>query len=172
MSKAKLKKILAGMDKDEIIEMVGELYDARKDAKAYLEYWIDPDIDKETEKTRTAVNNVYFLPSGKARGKGPVSEVRRILKDYSSMVFEPERSMELGIYALERRIEWIATRSGADRYEDAMRKLFAELSIEVGKSGMEERFGLRMNRLGERIDEVFRIAEEKHHSRRRRWFRW
>ena len=39
MSKAKVKKILMSMPKEEIIGMVLEMYDARKEAKEYLEYY-------------------------------------------------------------------------------------------------------------------------------------
>lgn len=40
MSKAQLKKQLKTLEKDEIIEMVMELYDARKEAKEYLEFYL------------------------------------------------------------------------------------------------------------------------------------
>ena len=42
MSKAQLKKQLKTLEKDEIIEMVMELYDARKEAKEYLEFYLNP----------------------------------------------------------------------------------------------------------------------------------
>ena len=38
MSKAQLKKHMKTLEKDEIIEMVMEMYDARKEAKEYLEF--------------------------------------------------------------------------------------------------------------------------------------
>ena len=39
MSKATVKKLLRSMSKEDIIEMVIEMYDARKEAKEYLEYY-------------------------------------------------------------------------------------------------------------------------------------
>ena len=38
MSKAKLKKYLQTLSKEQVIEVMLELYDARKEAKEYLEF--------------------------------------------------------------------------------------------------------------------------------------
>ena len=43
MSKATVKKKLTSMPKEEIIGMVLEMYDARKEAKEYLEFYTNPD---------------------------------------------------------------------------------------------------------------------------------
>ena len=43
MSKVALKKYLNTLQKGEIVEMVLDLYDARKEAKEYLEYFLNPD---------------------------------------------------------------------------------------------------------------------------------
>ena len=45
MSKATVKKILMSMPKEDIIGMVLEMYDARKEAKEYLEFYANPDED-------------------------------------------------------------------------------------------------------------------------------
>lgn len=43
MSKAKLKKHLQSLPKERVIEIMLELYDARKEAKEYLEFYLAPD---------------------------------------------------------------------------------------------------------------------------------
>ena len=52
MSKATVKKLLRSMSKEQIIEMVIEMYDARKEAKDYLEYYASPDENSKLEDTR------------------------------------------------------------------------------------------------------------------------
>ena len=47
MSKAKLKKYLQTLSKEQVIEVTLELYDARKDAKKYLEFYLAPDSNAE-----------------------------------------------------------------------------------------------------------------------------
>jgi hypothetical protein len=49
MSKATVKKLLRSMSKEDIIEMVIEMYDARKEAKEYLEYYANPDENGKLE---------------------------------------------------------------------------------------------------------------------------
>ena len=43
MSRAKLKKYLQTLPKEQVIEVILELYDARKEAKDYLEFYLTPD---------------------------------------------------------------------------------------------------------------------------------
>lgn len=52
MSKATIKKLLRSMSKEQIIEMVIEMYDARKEAKDYLEYYASPDENSNSKSTR------------------------------------------------------------------------------------------------------------------------
>ena len=50
MSKSTIKKLLQSMTKAEIIEMVLELYSARKEAKEYLEFYACPDEKGKLEE--------------------------------------------------------------------------------------------------------------------------
>ena len=52
MSKAKLKKHLLSLTKEQITDIVLELYDARKEAKDYLEFYLAPDCNAELEKSK------------------------------------------------------------------------------------------------------------------------
>ena len=42
MSKSQVKKLLSGMSKEDVINVVLELYDARKEAREYLDYFVNP----------------------------------------------------------------------------------------------------------------------------------
>lgn len=50
MSKTTIKKLLKSMPKDDIISMVLEMYDARKEAKEYLEFYANPNEDGKLEE--------------------------------------------------------------------------------------------------------------------------
>ena len=54
MSKAKLKKHLLSLTKEQITDIVLELYDARKEAKDYLEFYLAPDCNAELEISESA----------------------------------------------------------------------------------------------------------------------
>ena len=64
MSKAQLKKQLNSLEKSQIIEMVIELYDARKEAKEYLEFYLNPDEDKKLEEFKKIIQKSSTLPVG------------------------------------------------------------------------------------------------------------
>lgn len=53
MSRSTIKKLLQSMTKTEIIEMVLELYSARKEAKEYLEFYVCPDEKGKLEEYKS-----------------------------------------------------------------------------------------------------------------------
>ena len=58
MSKSTIKKLLQSMTKAEIIEMVLELYSARKEAKEYLEFYACPDEKGKLEEYKSIISAV------------------------------------------------------------------------------------------------------------------
>lgn len=59
MSKAQLKKYLQTLPHEQIVQVVLDLYDARKAAKEYLEFYMDPDAAKAVENAKKAVLKVF-----------------------------------------------------------------------------------------------------------------
>ena len=62
MSKAKLKKYLQTLSKEQVIEVMIELYDARKEIKEYLEFYLAPDSNAELEKCKKLSDKSSSLP--------------------------------------------------------------------------------------------------------------
>ena len=87
MSKAKLKKALAALDKDQIIETALELYDARKDAKEWFEFWLDPDARKACEKAKTAVRRIFYTGDNPRR-RPSMTNLNKIIKDFTTVCFD------------------------------------------------------------------------------------
>lgn len=52
MSKAKLRKFLLAHTKEQVIDTMLELYDAKKEAKEYLEFYLSPNYSAELEKCK------------------------------------------------------------------------------------------------------------------------
>ena len=65
MSKATVKKILMSMPKEEIIGMVMEMYDARKEAKDYLEFYTNPDEDAKLEEYKKIITEEFYPSRGR-----------------------------------------------------------------------------------------------------------
>lgn len=60
MSKAQLKKHLSALTKEQIIEVILELYDARKEAKEYLEFYLNPNEDEKLEEYKRIIRDEFF----------------------------------------------------------------------------------------------------------------
>lgn len=104
MSKTALKRTLRGMSRDEVEELLLDLYDARREAKEYLEFFLNPDIGKLMEKCRAAIVK-EVARSGRYRWRNRVSpkmsKVRKTVKDLASFNPGPEYPAELMTYFIE-----------------------------------------------------------------------
>lgn len=50
MSKAKLNRLLSTLSKEQVADIMLQLYDASKEANAWLEFYIEPNSDAELKK--------------------------------------------------------------------------------------------------------------------------
>ena len=84
MSKAKLKKHLLSLTKEQITDIVLELYDARKEAKDYLEFYLAPDCNAELEKSKKAIRNEFFPTRGFSE-KPSFAKCRKVISDFQKL---------------------------------------------------------------------------------------
>lgn len=64
MSKAKLRRFLLAHTKEQVIDIMLELYDAKKEAKEYLEFYLSPNYDAELEKCKKLIRNEFSRQGG------------------------------------------------------------------------------------------------------------
>lgn len=86
MSKATLKKELARFDSAQLTQIILDIYDCNKSAKDYLEFFINPDVEKLRDRFDRAVTK-ELSRSKWGRSKARISLIRRLLKDFQS--FQP-----------------------------------------------------------------------------------
>ena len=89
MSKTTLKKLLSQLTKEQMIDVILEMYEARKDAREYLEYFIDPNETAMAEKAKAITTKEFFPQRGRAKGR--TSVCRRAIKEFS--VLHPSRAL-------------------------------------------------------------------------------
>lgn len=99
MSKAKLKKHLQALPKERVIEIMLELYDARKEAKDYLEFYLAPDSNAELEKCKKTIRQEFFPTRGFSE-KPSFAKCRKVISDFQKLKPEPtgEKGMRVYIY--------------------------------------------------------------------------
>lgn len=172
MSKAKLIKQLRELSKEEIINVVTELYDVRRDAKDYLEYWLNPDIDSAADKAEKAINKLYFLPSGKSRKSPSQTEAKKIIQNFHTLSYDVETTIRLRLLNLEKYLDWSATRRNPGAHQERIDKIIADLKADIEKNNLSDRFSVRLESLKKRKEEIFRAEPEYARPPRRRGFGW
>lgn len=55
MSKAKLKKHLLSLTKEQVVDIMLELYGVSKEANEWLEFYLEPNSDAELEKYKKVI---------------------------------------------------------------------------------------------------------------------
>lgn len=125
MSKAALKKTLLAMEKEQVVEMVMEMYAARKEAREYLEFWLDPDPKKELEKRKKQLYSV-FVSAEKPIRSPRIPEANKIVKDFMAITFDPDQKMQLLIYLLKLYMAWMEIRGRRLTFRPGVEKRMAE----------------------------------------------
>lgn len=100
MSKIKLRKELASMDKEQLMELILEAYSARKETKEYFDFFLNPDIDKLREKYKTLISKELSRVRRGGYCKARISYIKKQLKEFAS--FHPgfEEQLEMMIFTL------------------------------------------------------------------------
>ena len=100
MSKSKLKKELAGMTQEQVADLMIQLYDASKEAKGWLDFYLNPDIEALSEKYRRQIYLKCYGRTGKAR-RPKMRDCNQLIKTFSSIVQDPIPVSELMLYFME-----------------------------------------------------------------------
>lgn len=97
MSKLSLKKELNSLNADQLRMLLLEVYNASKEAKEYLEFYVNPDVDELRKKIQDAL--VKEFKRGKyRRSKTRISVVKNLVKKYESFGVGPENVLALRLY--------------------------------------------------------------------------
>lgn len=170
MSKLKLKKVLQSMSAEEIITVVMELYDARKEAKEYLEYWLNPDADKELEKCCKLVDRQFFTSSGVLKRSPSMPEINKISKAFMTLCYESDKVAELLLYIPERMAAWLEERYRRVSYRASLKKYLEEAKLYIETHELTDRFIIRLERLSDQVEGIEKW-QENHSSRGWGWRR-
>lgn len=94
MSKSTIKKLLQSMTKENIIEMVLELYSARKEAKEYLEFYASPDEKGKLEEYKSIIREEFY-PKKRREPQTRFSICRKAVADFKKLKPSADAQAEL-----------------------------------------------------------------------------
>lgn len=157
MSKAKLKKALAALDKDQIIETALELYDARKDAKEWFEFWLDPDARKACEKAKTAVRRIFYTGDNPRR-RPSMTNLNKIIKDFTTVCFDRDEVADFLLYVGETETQWLESRYRRISYRSSLKKNIDTAALYIENNFPDSQYDLRLERLRDRANALYVYA--------------
>lgn len=86
---------MSGFTKEQLVELVLDLYEARKEVKEYFNFFLNPDSSKLFEKYRKAIDK-EFNRSKWGYSKARISAIRKLLKEFES--FSPDGKYRHAMY--------------------------------------------------------------------------
>ncbi len=147
MSKAQLKKFIKELDRAQLEEFVLDIYSDIKPAKDYLDFFLNPDVDKLVDKTQLSLYSRIFRPNGDPVGNLKFTKINDIMKNFTMKVRDAHVVADMMVYLLTLLCEY-----GSKYYHDEsfVRSLvanFGRLSKWLIKNGLEKEYYDKMNSL-------------------------
>ncbi len=99
MSKAKLRKELASLETEQLIEVILEAYDAHPKIKEYFEYFVNPNIEKLLERYTSKLEK-EILRYRRGYSKMRVTVVKQLLNEVATRKPSVEEEMKLRKHVL------------------------------------------------------------------------
>lgn len=100
MSKSKLKKELAVMTQAQVEDLMMQVYESSKEAKEWLDFYLDPDIEALSEKYRKKIHLKCYGRTGKAR-RPKMRDSNQLIKTFSRIVQDSTPVSDLMLYFME-----------------------------------------------------------------------
>lgn len=132
MSKILLKKELMTMSRDEIIEIVMEMYSSRKDAKEYFEFFLNPDVDRLSDRYRERIAK-EFMRNRRNCLKARISVVKRCIKEFASFNPGADYVVDLMLFTIEKGIKAISMFRNTEKIEQSMLTVINDASVYADK---------------------------------------
>lgn len=150
MSKTQLKKTLQQMSSEQLSELIIELYDARSEAKEYLEFFLNPDIDTKLEKVRAAIKKEVNRQS-RGRNRARATRLRRFIKDFGSFNPGAEHVADVMTYTMEQVCRTANDQMFKTSTQMSLVRLLHDTVLKIDEAGMLDHY---LPRLRSAIEEM------------------
>jgi len=133
------------MPKEEIIGMVLEMYDARKEAKEYLEFYANPDEDGKLEEYKKIITEEFYPSRGRQEPKTRFSICRKAVSDYKKLKPSPDKLADLMLCYVENACQFTYDYGDMwEQYYTSVENNFEKTMAFIAKNNMLEHFKPRL----------------------------
>ncbi len=144
MSKSTIKKLLQSMTKAEIIEMVLELYSARKEAKEYLEFYASPDEKGKLEEYKSVIREEFY-PKRRREPQTRFSVCRKAVADFKKLKPSADALAELMVSYMEWATQFTHDYGDMwEQYYDSVESNFDKIVKHIAANGLWEKYDKRL----------------------------
>lgn len=124
MSKAILRKELAAMEAEQLRQLVFDIYSACPDAHRYLEFFLDPNVEKLTGEFTEAIGK-EFCRVKRYTSKARFSVVNKLVKTYISYGVDATDALNLMMYVVKLAVRIENAYYVNDSYYNGTRRFVA-----------------------------------------------
>lgn len=147
MSKAKLKKHLLTYHKEQIVDIVLQLYDASKEANAWLEFYMEPNSDTELEKYKKAIYNQFYRLNGSPKDPS-FRECNKLITAFKKLIPDPIAIADLMLYYVEQGCSLAAQFGDFDEpFYTALENNFNKAVKFISSNGLMSEYSSRMKKM-------------------------
>lgn len=144
MSKSTIKNLLQSMTKAEIIEMVLELYSARKEAKEYLEFYACPDEKGKLEEYKSIIREEFY-PKRRREPQTRFSVCRKAVADFKKLKPSADALAELMVSYMEWATQFTYDYGDMwEQYYDSVESNFDKTVKHIAANGLWEKYDKRL----------------------------
>ncbi|MDE6271145.1 MAG: hypothetical protein K2M12_09880 [Muribaculaceae bacterium] len=138
MSKLQLKKELASLTREQLIQVVLDAYSARKETKEYFEFFLNPDVDALHEKYMRVVGK-ELLRNKHYHSKARATVVRRAIRDFASFDPGPEFVLAFMLDVLKAAIARSSFVYYTEAFNNGVARLIDDIIAFADKNAMIDR---------------------------------
>ncbi|MBO5053450.1 MAG: hypothetical protein J6C44_04315 [Muribaculaceae bacterium] len=134
MSKAQLKKELKAMSHEQVCEMLLDVYSAIKPARDYFEFFLNPDVEKLTEKyKKTLYNEIWRVKRHVSKAR--ISKIKGALKEYASYGIDPRDVNGLRMWVIHEIVRVLRAYWTGDTLFKGMGDIYADVLADADTHG-------------------------------------
>ena len=141
-----VKKELNKMTKEQIVNLVEELYKKQSSVREYLDFFVNPNQDKLLEKYKKKIDNAFYTRMGNP--KIDLKAAKKATSDFSKLGVSGEYLAELYLHLAEIGTEFTQTFGDIDeRFYLTIENAFYEGLQVMQNEGILDKFRDRIDQL-------------------------
>ena len=151
MSKAKLKKHLLSLTKEQVVDIMLELYGASKEANAWLEFYLEPNSDAELEKYKKAIRSQFYGRNDYPKDPS-FRECNKLITAFKKLVPDSHTIADLMLYYVEQGCSLTAQFGDYEEpFYTALENNFSKAVKFIAQNGLLPEFASRMKKMIETV---------------------